>query len=46
MCEIWEKGLCLGCEGLSLEYEMLIDRLKLDCETYKKEMKRLEKEGN
>lgn len=33
-CEIFEKGLCLGCNGL--EYD--IDKLKNNCETYQEYM--------
>lgn len=35
MCEVFEKGRCFGCIGLSPEYD--IDKLKYECETYKQE---------
>lgn len=37
MCELFKKG-CTGCEGLLYD----IDKLKLECETYKKYMKRID----
>lgn len=34
MCELFMNNKCLGCEGLQYD----IDKLKLECETYKKEI--------
>jgi hypothetical protein len=35
-CEVFDKGRCFGCIGLAQDN---IDELKLQCETYKEEMK-------
>lgn len=37
MCELFEKG-CLGCEGLLYD----IDKLKLECETYREWIKKFD----
>ena len=34
-CEIFDRGYCMGCAGLEFD----IDKLKLQCEFYQKEMK-------
>lgn len=34
MCEIFNEGHCLGCEGLAYD----IDKLKYECEFYKEQM--------
>ena len=36
-CEVFNKGRCFGCIGLDPQYD--IDKIKLQCEVYKKETK-------